>query len=52
MFLTNSQIAGALTKTGKKASKGLDKLGVLPLSPRDDTLPPSGEMPTFFLQSS
>lgn len=30
----------------KEGINGLDKLGVLPLSPRDGTFPPSGELPT------
>lgn len=46
MSLINYQISGALRQTGKKASTGLDKLSVLLLSPRDDTFPQNGEMPT------
>lgn len=46
MSFINYQISGALRQTGKKASMGLDKPGILPLSPRDDTFPPSEEIPT------
>lgn len=46
MSFTNYQISEALGQTGKKASMGLDKLGILPLSLRDDTFPPSGKIPT------
>lgn len=46
MSFINYQISGVLRQTGKKASMGLGKLGILPFSPRDDTFPPSGEIPT------
>lgn len=46
MSFINYQVSEALRQTGKKASMGLDKLGILPLSPRDDTFPPSREIPT------
>lgn len=37
-------ISGALKKIGKKASKGSDKLGILPLSSRDNIFLSNGEM--------
>lgn len=37
-------ISGALRQIGKKASKGPDKVGILPLSSRDNIFLSSGEM--------